>query len=149
DRGRERDPAVGDGRDRRCPGGRRVAPRAPRAPRRGSGERIRRVVRGCQIPEGCASRSRHADEIVVKATGSGVAPGRTSARRASASSKRPRSGVGRSRGGDVSSGKKFVAMSLLTFIVIIVLGAIWGHHAPADPVGQNFTGLANYPNATT
>jgi Amt family ammonium transporter len=49
----------------------------------------------------------------------------------------------------VSSGKKFVSMSLLTFIVIIVLGAIWGHHAPADPVGQNFTGLANYPTTTT
>jgi ammonium transporter, Amt family len=49
----------------------------------------------------------------------------------------------------VSSGKKFVAMSLLTFIVIIVLGAMWGHHAPADPVGQNFTGLGNYPNTTT
>ena len=40
-------------------------------------------------------------------------------------------------------------MSLLTFIVIIVLGAVWGHHAPADPVGQNFTGLGNYPNTTT
>ena len=41
----------------------------------------------------------------------------------------------------MSSGKKFVAMSLMTFIVIIVLGAMWGHHAPADPVGPNFTGL--------
>src|ERR1700686_4355429 len=66
-----------------------------------------------------------------------------------ASSKRPRSGAGRSRGGDVSSGKKFVSMSLLTFIVIIVLGAMWGHKAPSDPTGQLFTGLANYPKATT
>ena len=49
----------------------------------------------------------------------------------------------------MSSGKKFVSMSLLTFIVIIVLGAMWGHHAPADPVGHNFTGLPNYPSATT
>ena len=30
----------------------------------------------------------------------------------------------------MSSGKKFVAMSLLTFIVIIALGAVWGHHVP-------------------
>jgi len=49
----------------------------------------------------------------------------------------------------VSSGKKFVSMSLLTFIVIIVLGAIWGHKSPGDPTGQLFTGLANYPKTTT
>ena len=45
----------------------------------------------------------------------------------------------------MSSGKKFVSMSLLTFIVIVVLGAMWGHKSPADPTGQLFTGLANYP----
>ena len=49
----------------------------------------------------------------------------------------------------MSSGKKFVAMSLMTFIVIIVLGAMWGHKAPSDPTGQLFTGLANYPKTTT
>src|SRR6516165_10588443 len=59
-------------------------------------------------------------------------------------------GGGRSRGGDVSSGKKFVAMTLLTFIVIIVLGVMWGHHAPADPTGPSFSNqLANYPTTTT
>jgi Amt family ammonium transporter len=53
-------------------------------------------------------------------------------------------------GGDVSSGKKFVAMSLLTFIVLIVLGAIWGHHSPADTTGPAFTNqLANYPRTTS
>ena len=35
----------------------------------------------------------------------------------------------------MSSGKKFVALSLMTFIVIIVLGAVWGHHSPADTTG--------------
>jgi ammonium transporter, Amt family len=49
----------------------------------------------------------------------------------------------------VSSGKKFVAMSLLTFIVIIALGAFWGHKAPADTTGQLFTGIGNYPKTTT
>jgi Amt family ammonium transporter len=49
----------------------------------------------------------------------------------------------------VSSGKKFVAMSLMTFIVIIALGAIWGHHSPADPVGPTFNSLSNYPKAAT
>ena len=49
----------------------------------------------------------------------------------------------------MSSGKKFVAMSLLTFIVIIALGAIWGHHAPADPTGPAFNSLGNYPKVTT
>src|SRR6266436_5495279 len=56
---------------------------------------------------------------------------------------------GRSRGGDVSSGKKFVAMSLLTFIVIIALGAIWGHHSPADTTGPAFNSITNYPKTTT
>jgi len=49
----------------------------------------------------------------------------------------------------VSSGKKFVAMSLLTFIVIIALGAMWGHKSPADPVGPAFNSLGNYPKVTT
>jgi Amt family ammonium transporter len=49
----------------------------------------------------------------------------------------------------VSSGKKFVSMSLLTFIVIIVVGAMWGHHAPADTTGPTFNSLANYPKTTT
>jgi Amt family ammonium transporter len=49
----------------------------------------------------------------------------------------------------VSSGKKFVSMSLLTFIVIIVVGAMWGHHSPADTTGPTFNSLANYPKTTT
>ena len=49
----------------------------------------------------------------------------------------------------MSSGKKFVAMSLLTFIVIIALGAMWGHKSPADPVGPAFNSLGNYPKVTT
>ncbi len=48
----------------------------------------------------------------------------------------------------MSKGKRFVALSLLTFIVIIVLGAVWGHHKPADPTGPGFTGLSNYPAPT-
>ena len=34
----------------------------------------------------------------------------------------------------MSRGKKFVALSLMTFIVIVVLGAIWGHKG-GDPTG--------------
>jgi len=49
----------------------------------------------------------------------------------------------------VSKGKRFVSLTLLTFIVIIVLGAIWGHHSPADPVGPTFGQLGNYPKTTT
>lgn len=44
----------------------------------------------------------------------------------------------------MSKGKRFVSLTLLTFIVIIVLGALWGHHAPADPAGPSFTGLSNF-----
>src|SRR5260370_33845566 len=84
-----------------------------------------------------------------ESNGGSTAPGTNDRIRASASSKRPRSGAGRSRGGDVSSDKKFVSMSLLTFIVIIVLGAVWGHHAPADTTGPAFTSLSNYPKVTT
>src|SRR5438045_3225996 len=40
-------------------------------------------------------------------------------------------------------------MSLMTFIVIIVLGALWGHHAPADTTGPAFNSLGNYPKTTT
>ncbi|HYL51677.1 MAG TPA: ammonium transporter [Acidimicrobiia bacterium] len=49
----------------------------------------------------------------------------------------------------MSRGKKFVALSLMTFIVIIVLGAVWGHHSPADPTGPTFNSLGNYPKTTT
>src|SRR5262249_59125662 len=68
---------------------------------------------------------------------------------ASSPSNRPSQGDGAYGGGDVSSGKKFVAMSLLTFIVIVVLGVMWGHHAPADPTGPTFNSLGNYPSTTT
>src|SRR5438270_9750850 len=35
----------------------------------------------------------------------------------------------------------------MTFIVIIVLGAVWGHHSPADPTGPTFNSLGNFNNA--
>jgi len=49
----------------------------------------------------------------------------------------------------VSKGKKFVAVSLMTFIVLIVLGAMWGHHSPADTTGPGSALLNNYPKTTT
>jgi Amt family ammonium transporter len=49
----------------------------------------------------------------------------------------------------VSKGQKFVAITLLTFLALIIAGAMWGHHAPADPVGPTFNQLSNYPKATT
>ncbi|MDQ1480368.1 MAG: ammonium transporter, Amt family [Actinomycetota bacterium] len=49
----------------------------------------------------------------------------------------------------MSRGKKFVALSLMTFIVLIVLGARWGHHGPADPTGPAFNGLGNFNKTTT
>src|SRR5437588_250241 len=52
-------------------------------------------------------------------------------------------------GGEVSRGQKFVAMSLLTFILLIVIGAAWGHHNPGDPTGdKTASALSNY-TATT
>jgi Amt family ammonium transporter len=48
----------------------------------------------------------------------------------------------------VSNGKKFLALSLLTFIVLIIIGAAWGHHSPGDTTGPTFQGLANYPTTT-
>ena len=53
------------------------------------------------------------------------------------------------RGGHVSKGKKFVALSLMTFIVLIALGAMWGHHSPGDTTGPGATLLNNYPKTTT
>jgi Amt family ammonium transporter len=41
----------------------------------------------------------------------------------------------------VSRGQKFFAMTLLAFIAIIIAGAMWGHHAPADPTGTSATTL--------
>ena len=53
-------------------------------------------------------------------------------------------------GGPLSKGKKFVALSLMTFIALIVIGAAWGHHGPADPTGPGFTSqLGNYPKTIT
>src|SRR6478609_9556510 len=53
---------------------------------------------------------------------------------------------GCSRGGNVSRGKKFIALTLMTFIVIVVLGAIWGHKGPGDPTGTTTTAASNYAN---
>ena len=49
----------------------------------------------------------------------------------------------------MTRGKKIFALSLLAFIALIVAGAMWGHHAPADPTGPTFSGLGNYPTTTT
>ena len=49
----------------------------------------------------------------------------------------------------MSKGKKFVALSLMTFIALIVIGAAWGHHSPADTTGPASTLLNNYPKTTT
>ena len=49
----------------------------------------------------------------------------------------------------MSRGQKFVSMTILTFIALIIVGALWGHHAPADPTGPTFTQLGNYPRTTT
>ena len=50
----------------------------------------------------------------------------------------------------MSRGKKFVALSLMTFIALIIIGAAWGHHSPADPTGPGFTSqLGNYPKTVT
>ncbi len=48
----------------------------------------------------------------------------------------------------MSKGKKFVALSLMTFIALIVAGAMWGHHG-ADTTGPAFTGLANFNKSTS
>ena len=45
----------------------------------------------------------------------------------------------------MSRGKKFVALSLMTFIVIVVLGAIWGHKG-GDPTGATSTVANSYSN---
>jgi Amt family ammonium transporter len=37
----------------------------------------------------------------------------------------------------LSKGKKFVAIALITFIALIVVGAAWGHHSPADTTGAS------------
>jgi Amt family ammonium transporter len=48
----------------------------------------------------------------------------------------------------LSRGKTFVALSLLTFIILVVLGARWGHNGPADPTGTKTGGVADYQTAT-
>jgi Amt family ammonium transporter len=45
----------------------------------------------------------------------------------------------------VSRGKKFVALTLMTFVVIVVLGAIWGHKG-GDPTGTASTAANSYTN---
>jgi Amt family ammonium transporter len=47
----------------------------------------------------------------------------------------------------LSKGKKFVALSLMTFIALIVIGAAWGHHSPGDTTGPVTSALNNYPSA--
>ena len=48
----------------------------------------------------------------------------------------------------MSKGKKFVALELLTFIVLIVARRHVGTSRPADPTGPAFTGLGNFNNAS-
>src|SRR5262249_24570523 len=49
------------------------------------------------------------------------------------------------RGEDMSKGMKFVALVLLTFICLIVAGAMWGHHG-GDPTGASTTTLGSAQN---
>jgi Amt family ammonium transporter len=44
----------------------------------------------------------------------------------------------------VSKGKKLFALTLLTFIIIAVLGKIWGHSAPGDTTGPAGDMLSQY-----
>jgi Amt family ammonium transporter len=46
----------------------------------------------------------------------------------------------------VSRGQKIIALSVMTFIALIVAGAIWGHNGPGDPAGQALPSV-NYPTA--
>ncbi len=49
----------------------------------------------------------------------------------------------------MSRAQKFIAMSLFTFILLIVIGAAWGHHSPGDPTGNLTAGnLKNYTGVT-
>jgi Amt family ammonium transporter len=48
----------------------------------------------------------------------------------------------------VSKGQKLVSLTVLTFIVLIVLGALWGHHSPGDTTGPAGDMLSNYPSTT-
>jgi Amt family ammonium transporter len=46
----------------------------------------------------------------------------------------------------VSKGKKLFAMSLLTFVLLVVVGAMWNHHGDAS--GTNTGGLSDYLSAS-
>ena len=46
----------------------------------------------------------------------------------------------------MSKGKKLFAMSLLTFILLVVVGAMWNHHGDAS--GTSTGGLSDYLNTT-
>jgi Amt family ammonium transporter len=48
----------------------------------------------------------------------------------------------------VSRGQKFVAVTVLAFIALIIAGAMWGHHAPADPTGNSFNSLGSSTRST-
>lgn len=48
----------------------------------------------------------------------------------------------------MTRGQKFVALSVLSFIGLIIIGAAWGHHSPGDTTGPTFRGLPNYPSVT-
>jgi Amt family ammonium transporter len=50
-------------------------------------------------------------------------------------------------GGNVSRGKRLVALSLITFIALVIAGAMWGHHG-GDPSGLKTGGLADTLAAT-
>ena len=41
----------------------------------------------------------------------------------------------------MSRGQKFVAMIVLAFIALAIAGAMWGHHAPADPTVRRSAGF--------
>ena len=44
----------------------------------------------------------------------------------------------------MSNGKKFVALTVLTFVALVVVGLAMNHHSSGDPTGTNTGGLSDY-----
>jgi Amt family ammonium transporter len=48
----------------------------------------------------------------------------------------------------LSRGRRFVALTLLTFVALIAVGALMNHHSSGDPAGTSTGGLSDYVTAT-
>jgi ammonium transporter, Amt family len=48
----------------------------------------------------------------------------------------------------LSRGRRFIALSLLTFVALVVVGALMNHHSSGDPTGTSTGGLTDYLTAT-